>query len=65
MTTFYKWFVTIGLAVAAGIVAYSQVHEGPPITVADWWKLLVVTLSVAGFGAGAKVVNKQIDKVAK
>lgn len=61
MTTFYKWLVTLGTGVAAGIVAYSQVHEGPPVSVADYWKLLVVTLTVAGFGVGAKITNKGID----
>jgi len=62
-TAFSKWLVTIGMAVGAGIVAYSQVHKGPPIHTEDWWNLLVVTLTVTGFGGVApKLINKQIDK---
>lgn len=59
-----KWLVTLGSAVAAGIVAYSQVNEGPPVSGADYWKLLVVTLTVTGFGVGARVTNKAIDNKA-
>ena len=56
-----KWLVTLGLAVAGGIVAYSVGHKGPPVSPADFWDLLVVTLTTAGLGAGARGVNKAID----
>lgn len=62
MTTFYKWFVTLSSGIAAGLIAYAQIHDGPPMSTTDWWKLLIVTLTVTGFGVGAKVTNKSIDK---
>lgn len=56
-----KWTVTLGAAVAGGVVAYSIGHKGPPLSVSDFWDLLVVTLITAGFGAGARGANKAID----
>lgn len=64
MNKLLTWAVTLGMAMAAGIVAYAQVAEGPPETRADLWKLLVVTLTTAGFGGGARMVNKGLDKAA-
>jgi len=56
-----KWIVTLGLAIAGGIIAYSGGHQGPPKTTDDVWNLLVVTLTTAGLGAGSKLINKGID----
>lgn len=60
-----KWFVTLGLAVAGGVVAYNEGHHGPPRNWDDAWSLFVVTLATAGLGAGAKLTNKAIDTATK
>lgn len=47
------------------MVAYSVGHKGPPRSYDDAWDLLVVTLTTAGLGAGAKLTNKGIDTATK
>jgi len=62
VATLVKWTVTILSAIFAGCVVYGSVHRGPPVTPADIWDLFLAILTTAGFGAGAKIVNKSIDK---
>lgn len=65
MTNWMKWSLTVLGGIAAGLVAYAQVHKGPPVTGADYWDLLIVTLTTSGIGTTVAGVRKGIDKMSE
>lgn len=54
--------MAIGACVGSGLVAYAQVHKGPPVTGADWWDVLIVVLTGAGLGMAGRGTNVGIQK---
>lgn len=62
VTSVSKWLVAIGACVGSGLVAYAQVHKGPPVNPGDCWDVLIVVLTGAGLGMAGKGTNVGIQK---